>query len=65
MERLAEGSSDNPLCKQTIAEQRVELTSPFTGLGLVRVSDADVRVYRSSLLAPFDERPTSMRRTSE
>jgi hypothetical protein len=65
MERLAEGSSDNPLCKQTIAELRPELTSPSTGLGMVRLSDAKVRVYLSSLLEAFDERVTSMRPTGE
>jgi hypothetical protein len=43
-ERLAMGSSDNPLCKQTIAELRAELTSPSTSLGMVRVSDAEARV---------------------
>jgi hypothetical protein len=43
-ERLAMGSSDNPLCKQTIAELRAELTSPSTSLGMVRVSYAEARV---------------------
>ena len=54
-ERLAEGSSDNPLCKQTIDELRAELNSPSTSLGMVRVSDGEVRVYLSSLLEAFDE----------
>ena len=48
-ERLAVGSSGNPLCKQTIAELRAELTSPSTSLAMVRVSDAEVRVYLSAL----------------
>jgi hypothetical protein len=54
-ERLAQEPPDNQLCKQTIGELRVELASPSEELGMVRMSDADVRVYLSELLDAFDE----------
>jgi hypothetical protein len=54
-ERLAQEPPDNQLCKQTIGELRVELGSPSEELGMVRMSDADVRVYLSELLDAFDE----------
>jgi len=54
-ERLAQEPPNNQLCKQTIGELRVELASPSEELGMVRMSDADVRVYLSELLVAFDE----------
>lgn len=54
-ERLAQEPPDNQLCMETIGELRVELASPSEELGMVRMSDADVRVYLSELLDAFDE----------
>ena len=54
-ERIAQEPSDNQLCKQTIGELRDELASPSENLGMVRLSDTDVRTYLSELLGAFDE----------
>jgi hypothetical protein len=53
--QLAEESPSNQLCKQTIAELRAELVSPSTNLGLVRVTDTDVREYLENMLEVYDE----------
>jgi hypothetical protein len=52
--RLAHEPPDNHLCKQTIAELRIEQTSPSQDLSMVRTSDAVVRVYLAELLDEFD-----------
>ena len=53
--RLAEEPPSNQLCKQTISELRAELLSPSMNLGMVRVSDTDVREYLKNILEAYDE----------
>jgi hypothetical protein len=57
--RLADESSENHLCRQTIAELRGELARPSQDLGMVRLSDSEVRSYLARLLAAYDERASA------
>ena len=52
---LADETPDNLLCRQSIAEVRTELASPSSDLGMVQVSDTEVREYLRALLAAYDE----------
>jgi hypothetical protein len=54
--RLADETPGNQMCRQTIAELRGELATPSKDLGMVGVSDSEVRGYLARLLAAYDER---------
>jgi hypothetical protein len=53
-ERLAQEPPENQLCKQTIAELRIELNSPSHNLNMMRMTDVEVRTYLAELLNAFD-----------
>jgi hypothetical protein len=54
-QRLAREKPDNLLCRQSIDDVRTELACPSGKLGMVHVSDTEVREYLRALIAAHDE----------